>query len=63
MSPTENKQLDTLLEIAQEDDTPLRDKDIEFIESLDAKRRELPLSDKQATWFDDLVEKHIRGER
>lgn len=59
MSPTEQKQLDELLEIAEEDRTPLRERDIEFLQSLDG-RRDRKMSDKQADWFDDLVQKHLR---
>jgi len=59
MSPTEQKQLDSLLEIAEESRTPLREREIEFLHSLDG-RRERDMSDKQADWFDDLVQKHLR---
>jgi hypothetical protein len=60
VTTTEQRQLDALLEIADEDDTPLRENAVNFLRSLDGKR-DRELSEKQAKWFDDLVDKHLRG--
>lgn len=59
MTRTELGQLDSLLEIAEEDDTPLSEWEVEFVQSLDGKR-ERPLSEKQAECFDRIVDKHLR---
>ena len=61
MTKTECGQLDSLLEIAEEEDTPLREADVEFLQSLDGKR-ERELTAKQTKWFDDLVAKHLLGD-
>lgn len=61
MTKTEHQQLDALLDIADEEDSPLSEWEIEFLESLDS-RRDRELSTKQAEVFDSLVRKHLIGE-
>lgn len=61
MTNNEQCQLDELLAIAQERDTPLREREIDFLQSLDG-RRDREMTEKQADWFDDLVCRHLRGE-
>lgn len=58
MTQEERRNLDRLLEIADEEDTPLRVKDIEFLRSL-SERRSIDLSTRQTYWFDDLVREHL----
>lgn len=58
MTVAEQGRLDALLAIADEEDSPLRERDIEFLQSLD-HRRDRDLSDKQADWFDNLVSRHL----
>lgn len=58
MTNAELEQLDRLIAIAHEDDTPLRSSEREFIDSLD-RRRSAPMTDRQADWFDDLVRRHL----
>lgn len=62
MSPTDCKRLDALIEIAEEDRSPMNDRQREFVMSLD-DRRDRELSPKQAEWFDALVDKHLRNPR
>ena len=59
MTDQEQHDLDALLEIAREDQTPLNPRDVEFVCSLDA-RRDRSLSPRQGDWFDDLVRRHLR---
>jgi hypothetical protein len=59
MSRHEQGQLDSLLAIAEERDSPLSDWEKEFVTSLD-DRRDRDMSPKQAEVFDRLVEKHLR---
>lgn len=61
MTPTERRQLDALIEIAEERDSPLNDWEKEFVMSLDGKR-DRELSEKQGEVFDRLVRKHLKGE-
>lgn len=61
MTQTELRQLDALLEIAEENNTPLTAWEVEFLHSLDG-RRERELSEKQADVFDRLVAKHLKGD-
>jgi hypothetical protein len=61
MSLTELKQLDNLIEIAEEDDSPLSEWERDFVMSLDGQRHR-SLSDKQATVFERLISKHLRGD-
>lgn len=61
MTHRECKQLDGLVEIANEDSTPLSEWECGFVESLDG-RRDCDMTPKQADVFDKLVQKHIRGE-
>lgn len=61
MTRTEQAQLDELLEIAEEDDSPLSAWEQEFLTSLDG-RRERDMTEKQADVFDRLVAKHLRGD-
>jgi hypothetical protein len=58
MTATEINQLERLIEIAEEDDSPLNDWEKAFIESL-SQRKFRDLSIKQADVFDRLVEKHL----
>jgi len=60
MTKHEQPQLDELLEIAEEEETPLKERDVEFVQGLDGKR-DRDLSEKQLKWFDDLVDRHLRG--
>jgi hypothetical protein len=60
MTKHEQRQLDELLEIAEEEETPLKERDVEFVQGLDGKR-DRDLSEKQLKWFDDLVDRHLRG--
>ena len=59
MTLTEQRQLDSLVEIAEEDESPLSDWEKEFVTSLDG-RRECELTMKQADVFDRLVKKHLQ---
>lgn len=61
MSKTEQRQLDELLIIAEEEST-MNDWEKEFIESLDRTCRDRDLSEKRAECFDRIVSKHLRGE-
>ena len=61
MTATECKQLDILIDIAEERDSPLSDWERDFVVSLDHRRR-WPLSEKQAECFDRLIDKHLRGD-
>lgn len=61
MTHTEQRQLDLLIEIAEERNSPLSDWEKEFVMSLDG-RCERELSEKQANVFDRLVTKHLKGE-
>lgn len=61
MTRTEQKQLDELRLIAEEDNSPLSDWELEFVDSLDGQR-ERDLSPKQLECFDRLVAKHLRGD-
>lgn len=59
MTLTEKKQLDELIQIAEEDDTPLSEWEHSFVMSLDGQR-ERELSDKQIKAFDRLVKRHLQ---
>ena len=61
MTKTEQRQLDELRAIAEEDGTPLSDWEHEFVVSLDA-RRDRDLTEKQGEVFDRLVRKHLKGD-
>lgn len=61
MSQTERKQLDELLRIAKESDSPLSEWEADFVTSLD-ERRDRVLTGKQADVFDRLVAKHLCGD-
>lgn len=58
MTATECKQLDILIDIAEERDSPLSDWERDFVVSLDHRRR-WPLSEKQAECFDRLIANQI----
>lgn len=61
MTKTEQRQLDELIQIAEERDSPLNDWEQEFVVSLDGKR-DRDLSEKQGEAFDRLVRKHLKGD-
>lgn len=61
MTPTELRQLDELLDMTEEKDgSPFTMWETDFIVSLDV-RRDRDMTDKQASIFDGLVDKHLKG--
>lgn len=63
MTTNDLGRLRALLELGEEENTPLREGDIEFLQNIDAKFRDRDLSPGQTKWFGDLVYRHLRGGR
>lgn len=61
MTKADQQRLDQLIDIANEEDTPLTEWEQEFVVSLDG-RRTIEMSAKQEDVFDRLVKKHLRGD-
>ena len=62
MSPDAIHKLDELLIIANEEDTPLSPRDIQFLEGLES-RLNRDLTPAQGEWFDDLCRRHLGNSR
>jgi hypothetical protein len=60
MTNSEIENLVVLLEIADEENTPLTEDDIEFLTAIDENRAR-PMTGKQEQRFQELVDKHING--
>jgi hypothetical protein len=59
MTDREKLQLEDLLKIAEEDDSPLNDWEKEFLEALES-RSHFTMTEKQANVFERLVAKHLK---